>query len=103
MFPIQQHRSIREDQCDIRHGVLETDAFMRTASEDEVVAWVGVGASIFVQPPLRQELVGLWVDLGIVERVVERRNNHAVCGDSVVIGDRERLGGLVGNLKAKCE
>jgi hypothetical protein len=42
-------------------------------------------------------LVHIW----IVQGWIERRNDHAVCRDGVVRGDREGLGRLVWNLSVK--
>lgn len=95
MLPVQQNSSIRKHQSDVHHRILQTDALVRAAAKHEVVARVLVRAALGVEPALGQERIRVGVRLRVVQRVVERRDDHAVHGHGVVVRDRERLRRLV--------
>lgn len=101
MVPVHQYSSGTHDSRKMHHGILDADAAMRTGAKDKVVARSLVRGALRVQPALGKELGGLGVDLGIMERGVERRDDHGASRNGVVIGDGERLQGLVGNLRLK--
>jgi hypothetical protein len=98
VFPIVHRAGYGEYECDVHSGILNTDAPVRAAAKDEVVPWVCVRRILGVQPAFGEEIVGFGVDFRVMQRIIERRNDHAIRGDGVVIGDRERLRGFVGDL-----
>ena len=98
VLPVPRRNGMSDDNGHVHHGILDTDALVGSTPENKVVPGVGLSRTIRIQPAARVELVGVAVDLGIPERVVEGGNNHTVGGDGVIIRDRESTGGLVGNL-----
>lgn len=100
MLEVERHASNGEHESDVHRGVLDTDTAMWASTPNHVVLWVGIGAAIGVEPAIGIQDVRLGEHLRIVERVVERRDEHASIWNNVVIGDRESLGGFVGNLPA---
>lgn len=87
-----------DDEGNIHHGIFDTDAPVGSASKDKVVSGIGLSRAIRIQPTGRVEFIGIVVDLGILERVVEGWDNHAAGGNGVIFRDGEGTGGLVGNL-----
>ena len=57
MLEVHENGSIRKNYGDVHHRILETNALVRAAPENEVVARILVCAAIGVQPALREELV----------------------------------------------
>jgi len=87
-----------EDKGNVHHCVLDTDALVGTTPEDEVVSGVRMSSAVRIQPAGRVEFLGVAVDLGILERVVEGGDDHAVGGNGVIIGDRKSASSFVWNL-----
>lgn len=98
VLPVPHGGGMSDDEGDIHHCVLNTDAPVGSASEDEVVSGVGLSRTVWIQPTGGVELFRVAVDLGILERVVEGRDDHAVGRNGVIIGDGEGAGSFIGNL-----
>lgn len=99
VFPVHKDSGVCQYQRHVHRCILDTNALVGTAAEDEIAPGVGIGTALRVQPPFRNELIGAWEDCGIMQRVIERRDDHATGWDSIVIADGERFDSLVRNLK----
>jgi len=99
VFPVPHGSRVSDDEGNVHHGVLDADALVGSTSEDKVVSRVGLSSAIWIQPAGGIKFLRVAVDIGILERVVERGNDHAVGGDGIIIGNREGAGSLVGNLQ----
>lgn len=101
MLPIHHYRSGSEDEGNVHVGILETDTSVGTATINEIILGVLVCQAVGIEPPVGKELVGFGVDRGLMKRVEERWNHHAVRGHSVVVGDWEGPCSFVGDLAKK--
>jgi hypothetical protein len=93
MFPLCQFACQGEYDGNIHDRILEPNALVRTATEDEVVLRILVCGGFWVKPTFREESIRIGEDFGVMQCVVEGWYDHAARRDSVIIRDRERLGG----------
>jgi hypothetical protein len=98
MFPVHHGHSSGQHQSNIHSGVFESNAAMRSSTENKIIFGIGVSRTRRIQPPFRNKLFGFRVYRWIVKRVKEGWNNHAVGRYGVVIGNWEGSGSSVGNL-----
>lgn len=98
MFPVHHGHSGGQHQSDIQSSVFESNAAMRSSTENKIIFGIGVCQTRRIQPPFGKKLFRSRVYCWIVKRVKEGRNNHAVGRYGVVIGNWEGSGSFVGNL-----
>ena len=98
VLPIGQHHRVREHERNVHERVLLPDAPVCAVAEPDPILRVLVRAALGVEPALGLERLGLGVYVGVVQRVVEGRNEERAGRNGVVLADLERLDGLVGDL-----
>jgi len=77
---------------------------MSSSSPNHVVLRVELSRSVGIEPSLRDEGVGLGVNLLVVKRRPRRRDEHRSLGNDIAVGsEREVLQGHVGNLRERGE
>lgn len=98
MFPVQQDGCVSHNAGHVDVGIFDADTSMWSSSEDQKVFRVGVRFALRIQPAFREKEMWVWVNLWIMKRWIERRDDHAVHRDRIRRRDREWLCGFVWDL-----
>lgn len=96
--PVHEHSGGSDNSRHVHHNVRLSDTSMSSRTENEPVFRISrVLVDSSWHPSIRDELLGIRVHSGVVERVPETRNEHSTGGNRVVVGERERLLDEVGD------
>lgn len=89
MLEVHHDGGSSEDQCDVHSRILNSDASVGAAAEQNVVLRVLVGRSFGIEPTFGNEIVGLREDFGVMHGVEEGGDDHAVGGNGIIVRNGE--------------